>query len=241
MVSENIAKTLRGYLVESLGMIRSWMNYYFSSLGIFVFVLLVAAFQLERECGAITSGDLFHVPIVLPDGCLESAGGKKEIKLFGADVIRDFVSIMLGVAYFVFVCVLLLRIRLLVGILDQLGALFEGGEQAEEIAYDIRYFPWLASPFQKGWLGPVIFWAGLGLGVCVVGLTGAIHLLPVTGKFVFLPDTGNLVIGETLYKSIGVVNLLLFGLSVLVLFRAFSYVSAVRSAALGPAEPRVPG
>lgn len=219
--TDDIAKTLRGYLPESLRIIRAWMNLYFSTIGIFVLLLVVTAFQLERECSAISDGSLFDVPIDLPEDCLDEAGGKPEVKFLGVTVIRDFVSLILGGAFMVFIAVLWLRIRALTVLLGRLGSLSEGSDRTGEIACGIRNLPWLGSPFREGRTGPAIFWGGLGVGLAMVGLTAVIHLFF---------ECGEVEIDCGLYRAIGAVNLMFFALSLTCLIHMSRDVSTIRSA-----------
>ena len=121
---------------------------YFSTIGIFVLLLVVTAFQLERECSAISDGYLFDMPIDLPDECFDEAGGKPEVKFLGVTVIRDFFSLILGGAFTVFIAVLWLRIRALTVLLGRLGSLTVESDRTGEIACAIRNLPWPGSPFR---------------------------------------------------------------------------------------------
>ncbi len=228
---EGTASSLRGYLDEALRMVRAWMNLYFSTLGLLGLVLLVAVFQLERDCRALSDGYLLQIPIVVPERCYDAAGGKPSITLFGVELIRDFASIVFGFAYAVFVGVLLLRVRVFAGILGPLAALPESEAQRAAMSVDLQYFPWPASPFRQGCLGAVLFWGGLGLGLFVVGLMGLTHLLPKTGE---------LVIATSLYRAVGAINLALVAVSLVVLFGIWRQVAAIRAASRRGRSPRRP-
>lgn len=220
---DGMAERLRDHLGEALRMVRAWANLYFSTLGLLGLVLLVAVFQLERDCRALSDGYLLQIPIVVPERCFEAAGGKPSIALFGVELIRDFASVVFGFAYAVFVGVLLLRVRVLAGILRRLAALPESQAQRAAATVDLQYFPWPTSPFRPGWLGVVLFWSALGLGLLVVGLMGLTHLLP---------EAGELVIAESLYRAVGAINLALVAVSLAALRSIWRHVAEIRDFSL---------
>jgi len=103
-------------------------------------------------------------------------GLKQEpLKIFSYVIHKEYFSLIYGLLFAVFVVLLYLRLRLLK---DTFTVCKSGAAGPfDEIRMVVRHFHWVASPFQRGSVGPFFFWSLLAAGFALLGKVTFSHLL----------------------------------------------------------------
>ena len=124
-----------------------------------------------------------------------------DVNIFGILVIGEKYSLIVGLLFGAFVVALLLKLRQL----RHLVAVTREGNERDSAVRELRYYPWVMSPFQGGALGRQGFWGSLLVGSVYVGVLGILHILDPFRRGVW-------------HQLIGLFDLFILGL-VLLLFR----------------------
>lgn len=99
-------------------------------------------------------------------------------KIFSRDVNPERYSLIVGVLFGLFALAVLLKTRQLQNLLKV--ACQE--KDIEGITCELRYYPWLFSPFQESIAGKRMFWASLWAGFAFVGALGLLHICDLYGR-----------------------------------------------------------
>lgn len=138
-------------VIESLKRIRGLFNLYAAMLGMlairFVVQWMNSVFKFSQE----------------------------PIKVFAYVIHEEYFSLVYGLLFAVFVVLLFLRLRLLKDAFTVCKA--EGPDPFDELSVAVRHFPWVASPLQKGAVGPSFFWSLLAAGFALLAKVTFSHLL----------------------------------------------------------------
>lgn len=101
---------------------------------------------------------------------------QENIRIFNFKIHSEYFSLIYGVLFGVFVAILFLQLHLLKSALISV----DPGQykDAVEFAKEIRYFPWIASPFHEAKIGPIIFWSILVIGFLILVSLVRSHVWP---------------------------------------------------------------
>ena len=141
---------MKEIVIESLKRIRGLFNLYAAMLGMlaigFVVKYMNSVFGFRQE----------------------------PIKVFAYVIHEEYFSLVYGLLFAVFIVLLFLRLRLLKVALATCKA--EGVDPFDELSVAARHFPWIASPLQRGAVGPSLFWFLLAVGFALLAEVTFSHL-----------------------------------------------------------------
>ena len=141
---------MKEIVIESLKRIRGLFNLYAAMLG-----MLAIGFVVQH----MNSVFGFH---------------QEPIKVFAFVIHEEYFSLVYGLLFAVFIVLLFLRLRLLKVALAACKA--EGVGPIGELGVVARHFPWVASPLQRGAVGPSLFWLLLAVGLALLAEVAFAHL-----------------------------------------------------------------
>lgn len=157
---------------QSLRNVERLLNLYVVTLGLLLLAMLIA--DLNRPASPVD--------------------GRQAFDIFGLTIYPEYLSLISGILFGIFIVVLFLQVRLLRGAV--LRASHGKRDEFVAVADLVWNYPWITSPFHALKTGTYLFWGIVFAGFCFIATIALSHILGIKQ-----PDAE--IMDEWIYRAIG--------------------------------------